>query len=56
VPGLKILDLDNNETITDNGLKNVPGLKILYLYDNEIITDNGGLHIKQHRCFIFIQE
>jgi hypothetical protein len=28
----------------------------LYLSHNETITDNGGLHIKQHRCFIFIQE
>jgi hypothetical protein len=50
------LYLSYNETITDNDLKNVPGLKILTLYDNETITDNGGLHIKQHRCFIFIQE
>jgi hypothetical protein len=50
------LDLSHNETITDNDLKNVPGLKILHLYHNSKITDNGGLHIKQHRCFIFIQE
>jgi hypothetical protein len=50
------LNLTHNETITANDLKNVPSLKILYLSYNETITDNGGLHIKQHCCFIFIQE
>jgi hypothetical protein len=41
VPNLKVLDLDSNKKITDNGLSKVPNLKVLDLCNNYKITDNG---------------
>jgi hypothetical protein len=44
--GIKKLDLNSNENITDEGLKHLKGIKELYLYHNENITDEGLKYLK----------